>query len=72
MTDPLGLQRVLLAEAASGPVPVVRSIKLMSFEPLFATTTIPVEGFTATSTGAEDAGTEPTATRVAEGGLYVG
>jgi hypothetical protein len=48
-------------------VAVVRSIKLMSFDPLLATTAMPVAVLTATSLGAEDAA-EPTAIRVAEGG----
>ena len=49
-------------------VVVVRLIRLMSFEPLFATTAMPVAGLMATSLGAE-VGIEPTANVVAEGGL---
>jgi hypothetical protein len=48
-------------------VVVVRSIKLMSFDPVLATTAIPVAGLTATSLGAEDV-VEPTAMRVDVGG----
>src|SRR5579872_7268437 len=51
---------------------VLRSIRLMSFDPWFATTAMPVAGLMETSAGAEVPATDPTATRVVDGGVYVG
>ena len=54
--------------ATTAGVGAVRSIKLTSLDPVFATTAMPVAGLMATSLGAEKAGTEPTGIRLGTGG----